>query len=164
MNSIKCPGCGLVNFSTAAECKRCHLSFESDQAAFDGQPHNHWPQAAAEQQQRPVFTGVVMFVTGVLIVGMIIMMLQQALHPFDPDTAKGIGALVVIIGALFMLLTKIVLLVRIFEESLGWGLASLFIPFAILVAIAHFWEKTRRSVVGHMVAWGVVFVGVGIGL
>jgi hypothetical protein len=164
MNNIKCPECGLVNFSTATECKRCHMSFEYDQPAFDAQPQGYWPQMAAEQQKKPVFTGVVLVVTGVLVVGMAIMMLQQAFHPFDPDTAKGIGGLVALVGALFMLITKIVLLIRIFEESLGWGLASLFIPFAILVAIAQFWEKTRRSFVGYMVAFGVIFVGVGIGL
>lgn len=32
MNSIKCPGCGLVNFADAAACKRCGGSFQ-----FDGQ-------------------------------------------------------------------------------------------------------------------------------
>jgi hypothetical protein len=27
MNSVKCPECGLVNFASASECKRCHLKF-----------------------------------------------------------------------------------------------------------------------------------------
>lgn len=27
MNSMRCPQCGLVNFATAAECKRCQVSF-----------------------------------------------------------------------------------------------------------------------------------------
>lgn len=32
MNSIKCPQCGLVNFATAPECKRCHLKFNQPEA------------------------------------------------------------------------------------------------------------------------------------
>jgi Protein of unknown function (DUF2569) len=27
MNSLKCPQCGLINFASASECKRCHLRF-----------------------------------------------------------------------------------------------------------------------------------------
>jgi hypothetical protein len=41
MNNRKCPGCGLVNFAHARECKRCDAPLEpayaaSDAAAFDG--------------------------------------------------------------------------------------------------------------------------------
>jgi Protein of unknown function (DUF2569) len=28
MNSIKCPECGLVNFASATECNRCHVTFQ----------------------------------------------------------------------------------------------------------------------------------------
>lgn len=36
MNSMKCPQCGLVNFASAAACKRCQLAFEAAPAGFDG--------------------------------------------------------------------------------------------------------------------------------
>lgn len=29
MNSIRCPECGLVNFASATECKRCHVRFQA---------------------------------------------------------------------------------------------------------------------------------------
>ena len=32
MNSLKCPQCGLVNFASASECKRCHLKFQQPES------------------------------------------------------------------------------------------------------------------------------------
>lgn len=45
MNSIKCPQCGLVNWTTAASCKRCGLSFEHLP------PHAYVSLPAAEQAE-----------------------------------------------------------------------------------------------------------------
>jgi hypothetical protein len=36
VNSIKCPECGLVNFASAAACKRCQLALEAAPAGFNG--------------------------------------------------------------------------------------------------------------------------------
>jgi hypothetical protein len=69
-----------------------------------------------------------------------------------------------VVGLLLLFLTHIWLLIRIFEQSVGWGLASLFIPAACYIAIGKFWEKTKRSFVGQMVCVGIFFVGIGIGL
>ena len=33
MNTLKCPECGLVNFASAPECKRCHLKFHQSDPA-----------------------------------------------------------------------------------------------------------------------------------
>ena len=173
MNSIKCPECGLVNFSTASECKRCHLSFVSDQEPIDGQCANaeysntqyqsYWPQAEQETKQR-VFSGGLVFLTGIFVVVIALFVLQQAFHPFDADTARGFGGIMGLIGVLLLILTHIWLLFRIFEQSVGWGLASLFLPVAGYIAVGKFWEKTKRSFVGQIVCLGIVFVGFGIGL
>jgi type II secretory pathway pseudopilin PulG len=40
MNSMKCPQCGLVNWSTAEACKRCRLPINGASAAAAG--GNHW--------------------------------------------------------------------------------------------------------------------------
>lgn len=170
MNSIKCPDCGLVNFATASECKRCHMSFAAAQEPVDGQYANapyqgYWPQSPVYEEKGPkVFSGGVVFLTGILIVAFALLVMQQAFHPFDADTAKGVGGVLGLVGVLLLFLTHIWLLIRIFEQSVGWGLASLFLPLVGLIAVAQFWEKTKRSFVGQMVCVGILFVGIGIGL
>lgn len=173
MNSIKCPECGLVNFATASECKRCRMCFTPEQEPGGGQYanadysnaqyQNYWPQAGQETTQR-VFSGGVVFLTGILVVGIALLVLQQALHPFDADTAKGVGGVLGLVGVLLLFLTHIWLLIRIFEQSVGWGLASLFLPVAGYIAVGKFWEKTKRSFVGQLVCVGIVVVGLGIGV
>lgn len=63
----------------------------------------------------------------------------------------GVGALVVIVGS-------ILLLVAAFRVSLGWGLASLLVPFAGLVFIPVHWAEARRgflvSLVGTLLLGG----------
>jgi hypothetical protein len=186
MNSIKCPDCGLVNFSTAPECKRCHLSFQSETAApeahygssayensrygntsyadrqYAGSQNNYWPEGPPEEKKR-VFSGAVMFLSGIFGVAMFCCIAQQVFHPLAPDTAKGVGGLIGVFGILLMVLAHIWLLIRIFEQSVGWGLASLFLPVAGYIAVGKFWEKTKRSFVGQLVCVGIVFVGLGIG-
>ena len=93
----------------------------------------------------------------------VVFVLQQAFHPFDPETAKGLGVVIGLVGALLTVLTHIWLVIRIFEQSVGWGLASLFFPIVGLVAVAQFWDKTKRSFVGQLICMGVVFAGIGIG-
>lgn len=168
MNSIKCPECGLVNFSTASECKRCHLSFVSEQEAHEAQFQNsefqgYWPQDREPEKKQRVFSGGVLVLSGILALGFAVLILQQALHPFDADTAKGVGTLLGVVGMLLLLVTHIWLLYRIFEQSIGWGLASIFLPLVGLIAVIQFWEKTKRSFVGQVVCAGIVFVGIGIG-
>ena len=38
MNSIKCAECGLVNFASATECKRCHVKFHKPEYIADVAP------------------------------------------------------------------------------------------------------------------------------
>jgi hypothetical protein len=38
MNSLKCPQCGLVNFATAPECKRCHTKFHQPEPVSETSP------------------------------------------------------------------------------------------------------------------------------
>ena len=170
MNSIKCPDCGLVNFATASECKRCHLSFVSEQEPSEAQHQyadyqNHWPQRPEYEEEGPkVFSGGVLFLTGILIVAFVVLILQQAFHPLDANTASGIALLVGFAGLGLLVLTHIWLVIRIFEQSVGWGLASIFLPICGLIAVAQFWEKTKRSFIGQMICVGIMFFGFGIGI
>ena len=169
MNSIKCPECGLVNFATASECKRCHMSFVSEQESYDAQYQSsefqeYWSQDTGAEKKQRVFSGGVLVLIGILGLGFAVLILQQALHPFDADTAKGVGVFLALAGILLMFVTHIWLLYRIFEQSIGWGLASIFLPIVGLVAVIQFCDKTKRSFVGQMVCAGIVFVGIGIGV
>ena len=77
----------------------------------------------------------------------------------EGDAALMAAATFMLCGAVFGILTQFCLLVRIFQQSIGWGLATLFIPFAGLVAIVMFWENTRRSFLGYMVCMGIMIAG-----
>ena len=60
-------------------------------------------------------------------------------------------------------MTHIWLLLRIFDQSIGWGLASLFIPIVMLIAVAQFWQKTKHSFVGQFICAAIIIVGGAIG-
>ena len=167
MNSIKCPECGLVNFATASECKRCHMSFVSEQESYDAQYdnaqyHGYCPQNQEPEKTPRVFSGGVVFLTGILVLGIVILVLQQGFHAFGPELGNTLGFGLALIGIALLVVTHIWLLIRIFEQSIGWGLASLFLPIVGLVAIFQFWEKTKRSFVGQFVSVAIMCVGFGI--
>jgi len=145
------------------------MCFGADQEPQDAHYQNagyqsYWPQGPDPENNQRVFSGGVLVLTGILALAFAILVLQQALHPFDADTAKGVGGVLGLVGVLLLLVTHIWLLYRIFEQSIGWGLASVFLPIVGLVAVIQFWEKTKRSFVGQMVCAGIVFVGIGIGV
>ncbi len=162
MNSLKCPQCGLVNFATSETCKRCGTLL---QAGYDDAPqYDHQNQYSPNGEKPAFFSGAVVVLTAILIVGAVLCIVQQVAHPFDAEAARGIGGLVGLIGVFLLFIAHIWLLIRIFEQSIGWGFASLVIPFAIFAAVAQFWEKTRRSFVGQLICVGIMLVGIGIGL
>jgi hypothetical protein len=145
------------------------MCFVSEQDPSDAQYQNadnqaYWPQNSEPEPQPRVFSGGVVVLTGILALGFAILIFQQALHPFDADTAKGVGGVLGLVGVLLLFVTHIWLLYRIFEQSIGWGLASVFLPIVGLVAVIQFWDKTKRSFIGQMVCAGIVFVGIGIGV
>ena len=170
MNSIKCPDCGLVNFADASECKRCRFCFVSDPEPMDSQYQgaqyqSYWPQRSEYEEKAPkVFSGGVVFLTGILVVAFALLVLQQAFHPLDKSAASGLALFIGFGGLGLMVLTHIWLLIRIFEQSIGWGFASLFLPVAGYIAVGKFWDKTKRSFVGQLVCLGIFFVGLGIGV
>lgn len=55
MNSLKCPQCGLVNFATAPECKRCHLKFHQPGLLSETSPvaDEHISDVAAMDAENP---------------------------------------------------------------------------------------------------------------
>ena len=58
MNSVKCPQCGLTNFTSASNCKRCRLEFTESMLAdavalkTDAVAYSYWPPPNP-QAERP---------------------------------------------------------------------------------------------------------------
>jgi len=165
MNSCRCPHCGLVNFSTSETCKRCSEPLFAEPDAHETMdPQSRYWAPGLEPEKPPIFSGVVMVLTGMLAIATIVLLIQQVGHPLDKETAGSVGVLFGLAGAGLYFMTHIWLLIRIFEQSIGWGIASLCLPFAQFGAIAKFWDTTRRSFVGQMICLGILFVGIAIGI
>ncbi len=54
------------------------------------------------------------------------------------------GLILVVLASIAMLVFGLQILIRAFKTSVGWGLASLFIPLAVLVFVFRHWAETRR--------------------
>jgi hypothetical protein len=54
-----------------------------------------------------------------------------------------LGTILSIVGGLGMLVFGIQILILAFKTSVGWGLASLFIPFVIFVYVAKNWPACK---------------------
>jgi hypothetical protein len=72
------------------------------------------------------------------------------------------GLVLVGLSGLAMLVFGLQILVRAFKTSLGWGLATLLIPFAGLVFIFKNWALTKRPALGALAC--VPLYGIGFGL
>jgi len=163
MNSVKCPQCGLVNWSTTQECKRCHALIGADRETGDYQDVSTRYSLEKEVQVEPLFSGLVVYLTVFLAFAVAMFLVQQIFGLFSPDTAKVVAVFFFLPGLVLYLVTHIWLLLRIFDQSVGWGLASLFIPIVMLIAVAQFWHKTKRSFVGQFICAAIVIVGGAIG-
>ena len=63
------------------------------------------------------------------------------------------------LSGLAMLVFGIQILVRAFRTSIGWGLASLFIPLAVLVFVFKHWPQTRKPFLGTLACLPLYAVG-----
>ncbi|QQR75922.1 MAG: hypothetical protein IPJ17_10255 [Holophagales bacterium] len=54
-----------------------------------------------------------------------------------------LGMLLSIVGGIGMLIFGIQILILAFKKSIGWGLASLLIPFVIFFFVAQNWEACK---------------------
>lgn len=156
MSNIKCPQCGLMNWATDAECKRCQYLLQTQDTQDYSKPHRD-PSLSLESQ--PLFSGVIKVLTAILALGIVALLSTMVLHLLDQDTTTAIGAIFMLGGMALYLLAHIWLVVRIFEQSVAWGLGSFFIPLVGLFAVAKFWEKTKRSFVGQFLCLGISYLG-----
>jgi hypothetical protein len=73
-----------------------------------------------------------------------------------------LGTLLALVGALGMLVFSIQILVLAFRKSVGWGLASLLIPFVIFVFVFQNWAECKTPFLRMLLCLPVVLVGAGL--
>ena len=150
MNSVKCFECGLVNWSGEIACKRCRALLTVQELRARQLTH-------VTPEPQPFFNRGLQLLTAIMAVALVLVVVSRTLS-FDRDTAAVVAVPFLLIGLLLMMVTHIWLLVRIFEQSIGWGLGSLFIPLVGLIAVFMFWQDTRRSFVGQFICTGIIIV------
>src|SRR5690349_13843694 len=73
---------------------------------------------------------------------------SSSLHSWTPYHRRRsmmiLGGLLMTVGGIAAFVGSIWLLVLAFQESIGWGLASLFIPFVLLIFAIMFWNKSAK--------------------
>lgn len=67
-----------------------------------------------------------------------------------------IALILVLIGLLLVLVGGIAFIVATFRESVLWGLACLFVPFASLAFLIIHWQKAKDPF--FMQLYGIVFI------
>ncbi|MBX3438203.1 MAG: hypothetical protein KF861_11980, partial [Planctomycetaceae bacterium] len=63
------------------------------------------------------------------------------------------------VGGVAVVGTSLWMLVLAFQESLGWGLAYIFIPFAALVFLIQHWDKAKQPFLLSLLAVVVFMAG-----
>jgi len=56
-----------------------------------------------------------------------------------------VTGILIIVGLCVAFVGHLLVLNSAFKTSLGWGLASLFLPFGVFVYVAKHWDETRRA-------------------
>jgi len=70
-----------------------------------------------------------------------------------------VGTILTFAGSIGMLVFAVMILIHAFKTSLGWGLASLLIPFVIFVYVAKNWESQKTPFLRWLACLGVTVVG-----
>jgi hypothetical protein len=73
-----------------------------------------------------------------------------------------VGMILQALGGIAMLVFMIQILILAFKKSVGWGLASLLLPFAIFVFVAQNWAACKTPFLRWLMA--LVVFGIGSGL
>jgi hypothetical protein len=152
MNNVKCFQCGLVNWSSEVECKRCGALLTVQEIRAQ-----HLAYIATEPQ--PFFSRGLQLLTGLLGLTIVFVVFSRLIG-FDRETSMMLSLPFMLAGLALLFVSHIWTLVRIFEQSIGWGLGSMFVPLVGLIAVFMFWENTKRSFVAQWVCTGIFVVSI----
>jgi len=73
-----------------------------------------------------------------------------------------IGMILSVVGGIGCLIFAIQILILAFKTSIGWGLASLLIPFVIFFYVAKNWEACKTPFLRWVVCFVVTMIGYAI--
>lgn len=73
------------------------------------------------------------------------------------------GAILLLGGGLLMLVGGILIAVAAFRESVLWGLACLFIPFAALIFVITHFEEAKGGLMFYVAGIGAAVLGAVMG-
>jgi uncharacterized membrane protein len=73
-----------------------------------------------------------------------------------------LGTILMVVAGLAMLVFSVQILITAFQTSVGWGLASLLIPFAILVFVFKHWPETKTPFLRTLACLPVYLIGMGL--
>ena len=104
-------------------------------------------------------------IIGIIMISWVILHLSALLW-FDPLLEASWGDTFLIsliygselVGAVLLLGSGIVLLVRAFQKSKPWGLAALFIPFAALVFAFKHWNESWRPFLTSLLGAAIIMI------
>ena len=70
-----------------------------------------------------------------------------------------LGSVIMFVGAIGALVFWIQILIVAFKTHIGWGLASLFIPFVGIVFVIMHWQQTKTPFLRGLICVAVQIVG-----
>jgi len=73
-----------------------------------------------------------------------------------------VGMALALLAGLAMFVFSVQILIMAFKTSIGWGLASLFIPFAVLVFVIKHWDEAKTPFLRSLACLPVYLIGMGL--
>ena len=73
-----------------------------------------------------------------------------------------VGTALTVLAGLAMMVFSIQILILAFKTSVGWGLASLIIPFAVFVFVVKYWDQAKTPFLRWLACLPVSLIGVAI--
>jgi uncharacterized membrane protein len=73
-----------------------------------------------------------------------------------------VGTVLAVLSGLAMFVFAVQILIMAFKTSVGWGLASLFIPFAVLVFVIKHWEEAKTPALRWLACLPVQIIAVAL--
>lgn len=73
-----------------------------------------------------------------------------------------VGMALAVLAGIGMLVFGVQILILAFKTSIGWGLASLIIPFAALVFVFKYWDAAKQPFLRSLMCLPVYLIGLAL--